>query len=106
LLWSDSVREFVALIRQAQDDGYRVSFPDFPTIMVVCETLEHVRAQAEVALLIYIRRLVSEGERIPEPTDFEDIIADPRHQGALETVIVALVEIDLEDDADGGADAA
>ena len=43
---------------------------------------------------------------VPEPTDFEDIIADPRHQGALETVIVALVEIDLEDDADGGADAA
>jgi predicted RNase H-like HicB family nuclease len=78
-----------------------VSFPDFPAVMVVGETLEHVRAQAEVALLIHIRRRMTEGEEIPEPTDFKEIIADPRHQGAFETMIVTLFEIDLNGDDDG-----
>jgi predicted RNase H-like HicB family nuclease len=103
---SDSVREFVAQIRQRSDGGYCASFPDLPTVRVDGETLEHVRARAEVALLIHLRRMVLKGASIPEPLSLKAFEADPRHQGALKTMIVALIEINLEDDADGGADAA
>jgi predicted RNase H-like HicB family nuclease len=96
----DSVREFVAQIRQRSGGGYRVTFPDLPAVAVDGETLEHVRARAEVALLIQLRRMMLKGEAIPEPLSLEAIEADPRHRGALKTTIVALIEIDLDDDDD------
>jgi predicted RNase H-like HicB family nuclease len=62
------VKEFVALIRQRSDGGYCVPFPDLPTVTVDGATLEHARAQAEIALLLHIPRAVAEGEAIPEPS--------------------------------------
>jgi predicted RNase H-like HicB family nuclease len=91
------MREFVALIQQGPDGGYRVSFPDFPAVVVDGETLERARVRAEYELFCHICRLVAEGETIPEPVGFERIIADPEHQGALENMSVALIEIDDDD---------
>jgi predicted RNase H-like HicB family nuclease len=92
------VREFVAQIRKRSDGGYRVTFPDLPTVTVDGETLEHVRARAEVALLIQLRRMMLKGQTIPEPLSLRAIEADPRYRGALKTMIVLLIEIDLGDD--------
>jgi predicted RNase H-like HicB family nuclease len=92
------MREFVALIYQGPEGDYRVSFPDFPTITAAGETLERARAKAEVALFSHIRRLVAEGQIIPGPLSLEAIMADPRHQGALDTMIVELLEIDNSDE--------
>jgi predicted RNase H-like HicB family nuclease len=90
------MREFIALIRQGPDGGYRVSFPDFPAVTVDGGTLEHARVRAEYELFCHICRLAAEGEAIPKPLGFESMIADPEHQGALENISVAL--IDIEDD--------
>ena len=91
------MREFVALIRQRPDGGYRVSFPDFPTVTVDGDTPEHARVRAEYELFCHICRLAAEGEAIPEPLGFERIIADRGQQGALENISVALIEIDGDD---------
>jgi predicted RNase H-like HicB family nuclease len=91
------MREFVGLICQGPEGGYRVSFPDFPTVTVDGETLEHARVRAEYGLFCHICRLAAEGEAIPEPSGFEGIIADRGHEGALENISVALIEIDDDD---------
>jgi predicted RNase H-like HicB family nuclease len=91
------MREFVALIRQEPDGSYRVSFPDFPDVTVDGDTLEHARVRAEYELFCHIRRLVADGRAIPEPLGFEAMIADPRNQGALQNMSVALIEFDGED---------
>jgi predicted RNase H-like HicB family nuclease len=87
------VKEFVALIRQRSDGGYRVTFPDLPSVTFDGETLEQVRAQAEIALLLLIDRVVAEGGAIPESSG-----ADPPYNDALETMTIALTEVDLDDD--------
>jgi predicted RNase H-like HicB family nuclease len=88
----DSAIEFVAQIRQRLDGGYRVTFPDLPTVTFDGETLEYARAQAEIALLLHIHRVVAEGA-IPESSG-----ADRPYNDALETMTIALTEIDLDDD--------
>ena len=96
------MREFVALIRQGPDGiYYDVTFPDLPSVRAAGRTLERARAKAEVALFRHIRRLVAEGQTIPEPLSLEAIEADPRHQGVFETTTLAWIEID-----GGGDDAA
>jgi predicted RNase H-like HicB family nuclease len=69
-VWVGAV--FAAL---GSEGGYHVSFPDFPTIRVEGETLEHTRVRAEYALFFHIRRLVAESEAIPEPSGLEVIMA-------------------------------
>jgi predicted RNase H-like HicB family nuclease len=75
-----------------------VTFPDLPSVRAAGRTLERARAKAEVALFRHIRRLVAEGQTIPEPLTLEAIEADPRHQGVLETTTLAWIEIDGGDD--------
>jgi predicted RNase H-like HicB family nuclease len=96
-----AVREFVALTRQGPTGGYQLTFPDFSALTVQGETLEQARVRAEYALFFHIRRLVAEGQTIPEPLSLEAIMADPQHQGALETTTLAWIEIDDDGDVKG-----
>jgi hypothetical protein len=60
--------------------------------MVVDETLEHARIRAEYA---------PQDRAIPEPLSLEAIVADPRNRDALETITLAFIAIDGDDDGDG-----
>ena len=91
------MREFVALIRQGLDGRYRVSCPDFPTVTVDGKTLGQARIRVEYELFFHIRDLVADGQAIPEIVN-RGYYDDPWYQGALETMTVAFVEIDADDD--------
>jgi predicted RNase H-like HicB family nuclease len=100
LTLGEAVKEFVALVYRGTDGGYRVTIPDFPTLTVAGETLERARVRAQYALFFHIHGLVAEGAHIPQPSSLEVIMADWRHQGALETMILAFIEIDGDGDED------
>jgi predicted RNase H-like HicB family nuclease len=57
---SEAMKGFVALIHHEPDGTYRVSFPDFPSVMAGDDTLEHVRVRAEYALFHHIGRRMAE----------------------------------------------
>jgi hypothetical protein len=43
---------------------------------------------------------MAEGQTIPDPLGLPAIEADPRYRGALKTMIVLLIEIDVNDGGD------
>ena len=86
------MKEFIALIHRNADGTYRVSFPDFPEVMAVGQTLDEARLDAQWALLAHLRRL-AEREEIPEPSSLEAIMADPRHLGSLSISTVAIATV-------------
>jgi len=83
---------YIALIQQEPDGSYCAKFPDLPGLIVISETIGHARVEAEVALSEHVRRLEAEGEAIPEPSNFDRIIAEYRRE--LEGMSVALIGID------------
>jgi predicted RNase H-like HicB family nuclease len=86
----EAMKPFVALIYRGPDGIYRVSVPDFPAITVAGITFDHARVNAEWALFAHIRRLMANGDAIPEPSSLADVIAD---QGA-QVMTLALIEVD------------
>jgi predicted RNase H-like HicB family nuclease len=102
------VREYVALIRQGPDGiYYDVTFPDLPSVRAAGRTLERARAKAEVALFRHIRRLVAEGQTIPEPLSLEAIEATlgirecskPRPSRGSKLIVATTMLPDLESTA-------
>ena len=77
------MKTYYALLRKEEDTLYGVDFPDFPGCITAGETLELVSRRAPEVLRLHIRGMLEDGERIPEPTSLDDIMADPENEGAI-----------------------
>lgn len=69
-----------ALLRKEKDADFGVDFPDFPGCITAGETLEEAHRRGPEALRLHIKCIVEEGEQLPEPSSFEDIMADPANE--------------------------
>jgi predicted RNase H-like HicB family nuclease len=92
------MKQYIAMVYREVNGGYAMLFPDFPGVTATGQTIDDARVDAEWALLRHLDGLAIDGAEIPEPSSLETIMADPRHLGALESMTVALVEIDDDDD--------
>jgi predicted RNase H-like HicB family nuclease len=81
------MRTYIALIHKEADSDFGVSFPDFPGLATAGKSLEDARAMAEEALAFHIEGLVADGEAIPEPSDLDDIMADPENREGVAVLI-------------------
>jgi predicted RNase H-like HicB family nuclease len=80
--------EYIAVIHKDQSTEYGASFPDFPGCISVAATLEKLRIDAEEALTLYIEGMVEDGDEIPEPTRFDEIVASPDYEDAIAVLVV------------------
>jgi predicted RNase H-like HicB family nuclease len=78
---------YIALLRKDEDSDYGVDFPDFPGCITAGKTLEETRRMAEEALAFHIDGMVAGGEAVPEPSDLDAIMADPRNRDAVGFVV-------------------
>ena len=67
------MRPFIAFIRKQPEDGFRVSFPDFPDCSSSGRTIAEARQNAENALTLYCQRLIQTGASIPRPSYMHQI---------------------------------
>jgi predicted RNase H-like HicB family nuclease len=81
--------QFIGLIHKEANSDYGVSFPDFPGVVTAGTTLDEARALAEEALAFHIEGLTEDGERIPEPSSLEAVMAEPENRDAV-AILVAL----------------
>lgn len=79
--------EYIALVRKDPDSDYGVEFPDFPACVTAGKDLEEARALAEEALRFHIEGMIEDGEPLPRPSRFEEIMADPANRGSVALLV-------------------
>ena len=67
---------YVSFIHR-EDNGYGVSFPDFPGCVAVGESLDAAVRQGCEALAFHIEGIIGDGEPIPPPRSIDAVKADP-----------------------------
>ena len=68
---------YVAFIHSDEEDGFGISFPDFPGCVSVGDTRGDAIAQGAEALAFHVEGMVEDGESIPPPRSLADIQKDP-----------------------------
>ena len=73
---------YVALVHKANKKSttYGVMFPDFPGCVSAGSTLNKALENARVGLVFHMEGLLDMGQRLPEPTSLEQILADPENK--------------------------
>ncbi len=74
---------YIALLRKEKHSDFGVDFPDFPGCITAGESLQEVHRRAPEALKFHIMGMLEDGDQLPEPGSFEDIMADPANEGAI-----------------------
>ena len=60
------------LVKDQEEGGYVVSFPDLPGCITCGETIEMAVANAEDARKVWLTAAIEDGLRIPEPDELDD----------------------------------
>jgi len=70
---------YAALLWKPDKKGgdYGASFPDFPGCVRAGKTPEEALHMAKEALIFHIEGMLEDGEDIPEPTPFADVLESP-----------------------------
>ena len=71
---------YIALLRKDPTSDYGVEFPDFPGCVTAGSNLEEARSLAEEALAFHLEGMLADGESLPEPSGFEQVMADPTNR--------------------------
>ncbi|OSQ30143.1 type II toxin-antitoxin system HicB family antitoxin [Thalassospira sp. MCCC 1A03138] len=75
-------RNYAAFILK-DSDGYTVVFPDLPGCMSAASTFDEAYNNAREVLPAYLDTMRAENMNIPEPTPFENAVADPEDTDAV-----------------------
>ncbi|HEY9721959.1 MAG TPA: type II toxin-antitoxin system HicB family antitoxin [Oscillatoriaceae cyanobacterium] len=72
---------YLGFVEHEPGRSYGVFFPDFPGLASGGETLEEALIKAPQGLRFHVASMLADGDQVPAPTPFDDLIADPQYQG-------------------------
>jgi predicted RNase H-like HicB family nuclease len=81
---------YIAVVHKEPASDYGVSFPDFPGCITAGKTIDEAKDLAYEALLLHCEGLREDGEQLPDPSNLEDIIADPENADAVAFLVVSV----------------
>ncbi len=84
-----TTNSYVALIRKARDSDYSVDFPDVPGCVTAGKDLDEALAFAREALAGHLQLLAEDGEALPEASNLEAVMADPKNRDAVAALVPA-----------------
>lgn len=84
---------YIAVIYKDSSSEYGVSFPDFPGCITGVQSIDEVKDQSQEALFGHIKTMKEFGEKIPNPTKLDDIIADKDYLDAIAFFVVSVSEV-------------
>jgi predicted RNase H-like HicB family nuclease len=73
---SNMRKHCIALVRKDSNSDYGVSFPDFPGAVTAAPSLDEALARAGEALALHVEGMAEDGEPIPPPSGFAEVIKD------------------------------
>jgi predicted RNase H-like HicB family nuclease len=69
-------KHYIALVHKDADSDYGVSFPDFPSAVTTAHSLDEAVERAGEALALHVEGMAEDGEPIPPPSGFAEVIKD------------------------------
>ncbi len=82
--------DYIALIHKDLDSDYGVSFPDFPGCVTAGSTIDEAKDMAKEALAGHVQTMIDYGDKIPEPSRLESIMADPENADVIAFLVVTV----------------
>jgi len=83
---------YIAVVHKDQKSDFGVSFPDFPGCITAGTSIDEAKDMAHDALALHIKGMLEDGEKIPAPSNLEDIMADPDYSDAVAILVVTVSE--------------
>ena len=68
------LKQYIGIIDKDENSDYGIMFPDFLGCVSAGKTIEELKIMAKEALGFHIEGMIEDGEEIPEPSKFPDII--------------------------------
>ncbi len=84
---------YIAVVHKDPDSDYGVSLPDFPGCITAGSTIDEAKDMAREALSLHIKGMLEDGEKIPEPSSLEDVMADPENADAIAFLVVTTPDL-------------
>jgi predicted RNase H-like HicB family nuclease len=84
--------DYIALIHKTPKSDYGVSFPDFPGCISAGETIDDAKDMAKEALTGHIKTMLDYGERIPNPSSLENVMANPENADAIAFLVITVTD--------------
>lgn len=84
---------YIAVVHKDPDSDYGVSLPDFPGCITAGSTIDEAKDMAHEALSLHIKGMLEDGEKIPEPSGLEDVMADPENADAIAFLVVTTPDL-------------
>ena len=69
-------KHYIALVHKDPDSNYGISFPDFPGAVTAARSLDEALERAGEALAVHFEGMAEDGEPIPPPSGFAEVIRD------------------------------
>lgn len=79
---------YIATVHQEFNSDYGVQFYDFPGCISVGTTIEEAKTMATEALTGHLMLMLADGDRIPQPSNLETIVADADQKDAVAFLII------------------
>ena len=79
---------FTGVIRKHGADDFTLTFPDFPELRTTWKSLDKAEEMAIAGLTCHFDTMVEYEEKIPMPSNVDDIVADSKNGDAVSFVIV------------------
>lgn len=83
---------YIAVVHKDQNSAFGVSFPDFPGCITAGNTIDEAKDMANDALALHIKGMIEDAEKIPPPSNLEDIMADPDYSDASAILVVTVTD--------------
>jgi predicted RNase H-like HicB family nuclease len=83
---------YIAVVHKDPESDFGISFPDFPGCVTAGSTIDVAKDMAHDALALHIKGMLADGERIPEPSMLENIMAEPDYSDAAAILVVTISE--------------
>jgi len=84
---------YVAVIHKDRKSDFGVSFPDFPGCISAGSTLDEAKDMAQEALVLHIGGMREDEDPIPQPSDFEDLVANPEYSDAVAFLVISIPDL-------------
>ena len=92
------MKTYFAFVHKDEDSAYGIVFPDLPGCFSAGDDFDEAVRNAHEALRLHLEALRDHGRDIPQPRNFEALIADPEmREEAREAALIAVpLELDSE----------
>ncbi len=81
---------YIAVVHKDSSSDFGVSFPDFPGCVTGGNSIDEVKDLSFEALSGHIKLMQEFGEKIPNPSKLDDIVADKNYLDAIAFLVVSV----------------